>query len=315
MKKRLITSVFFTLALIVLFFSRLLTLYVFDLAIGALAVMACVEIARVMERSKKYTHIPIAGSIPAVMYIAFIVLKENALTWHYYIVALLGIMILYFMVVFLLTLILKKNTKEEMDKYGLKDVKPSIYAYEKSFNSLFLIFYPSVLFMSIIALNHLGELPVTAGLTVKTDSLVLFVLLLTFAVTIITDTMAYLVGSTLRGPKLCPRISPNKTISGAVGGLFGGVVGALVLYLIFTTNESFMTAFGAINAGVWHIVLLGVLGSLISQFGDLFASALKRHARVKDYGTIFPGHGGVMDRVDGLIFNAFLVLIVMLIII
>ena len=315
MKKRLITGVFFILALVVLFFSRLLTLYVFDLAIAGLAVMACVEIARALERSKKYTHIAIAGSIPAVMYIAFVILKERGLTWQYYVVTLLGILVFYFFVIFLLTLMLKKNTKNEMDKYGLKEVKTSVYAFEKAFNSLFLVFYPSILFMGLVALNHLAELPVMADITLKKDMLVLFTLLLAFVVTISTDTMAYLVGSTLRGPKLCPRISPNKTISGAVGGLFGGIVSALALYLIFTTNEAFMLIFGAIDASVWHIVLLGVLGSIITQAGDLIASALKRHARIKDYGTIFPGHGGVMDRVDGLIFNAFFILIVMLIII
>ena len=315
MKKRLITGVFFILALVVLFISRLLTLYVFDLAIAGLAVMACVEIARALERSKKYTHIAIAGSIPAVMYIVFIIFKEKQFTWQYYVVGLLGVLVLYFFVIFLLTLILKKNTSEEMEKYGLKGVKPSVYAFEKAFNSLFLVFYPSILFMGIVALNHLAELPVMTGIKLDTDAFVLFTLLLAFVVTISTDTMAYLVGSSLRGPKLCPRISPNKTISGAVGGLFGGIISALSLYLIFTTNEAFMLTFGAIGASVWHIVLLGVLGSVITQAGDLIASALKRHARIKDYGTIFPGHGGVMDRVDGLIFNALFILIVMLIII
>ncbi len=315
MKKRFITSIFITLGLIIAIASRELTLYVFDLVFAGLAVMACVEIARVMERFKSYTHIAIAGSIPAVMYIATIVLIKKQLTWQYYVVALLGILILYFFVVFLLTIFMKKTTSAEMDKYHLTDVTSTAYAYEKAFNSLFLVFYPSILFMALIMLNHFAELGSVVSLKINGDILSLFVLLLAIVVTVCTDTFAYLVGSSIRGPKLCPRISPNKTISGSVGGLFGGVVSALLLYLIFITNSGFITAYSAIGGKIWHIVLLGVLGSVISQCGDLVASALKRHARVKDYGTIFPGHGGVMDRVDALIFNAMFVLVFFLILV
>lgn len=315
MKKRLITSIFITLGLALAIASRELTLYVFDLMFAGLAVMACVEIARVMERFKKYTHIAIAGSIPAVMYIATVVLIKKHLTWQYYVVALLGIIILYFFTIFLLTMFMKKTTSDEMDKYHLTGVNRSAYAYEKAFNSLFLVFYPSLLFMALIMLNHFAEFGSVVSLKIDGDILSLFVLLLAIVVTVCTDTFAYLVGSSLRGPKLCPRISPNKTISGSVGGLFGGVVSALLLYLIFISNNNFVTAFGAIGGKVWHIVLLGVIGSIISQCGDLVASALKRHARVKDYGTIFPGHGGVMDRVDALIFNAMFVFVFFIILV
>ena len=63
----------------------------------------------------------------------------------------------------------------------------------------------------------------------------------------------------------------------------------------------------------WHFLIIGAIMAIVCQIGDIIASALKRSARVKDYGTIFPGHGGVMDRVDGLIFNALTVFICMLI--
>lgn len=315
MKKRLKTSIFITLGLAIAIVSRELTLYVFDLLFAGLAVMACVEIARVMERFKKYSHIAIAGSIPALMYLATLLLIKKQVSWQYYVVALFGIMILYFFVVFLLTMFMRKTTSNEMEKYHLTNVKTSAYAYEKAFNTLFLIFYPSILFMSLIMLNHFAEFKSVINVGSDASMLSLFVVLLAIVTTVCTDTFAYLVGSSLRGPKLCPRISPNKTISGSVGGLFGGVVSALLLYLIFITNNSFVTIYSAIGGKVWHIVLIGVLGSVISQCGDLIASALKRHARVKDYGTIFPGHGGVMDRVDALIFNATFVLLFFLILV
>ena len=113
---------------------------------------------------------------------------------------------------------------------------------------------------------------------------------LTFWVMIVTwstDIFAYFAGRSLGGPKLAPRISPNKTWA----GLFGGIVGAAVL--------------GA--AAAWYFDLgapffyLGGLMGVIAQGGDLYESWLKRRAGVKDSGTILPGHGGALDRLDGLL--------------
>ena len=123
----------------------------------------------------------------------------------------------------------------------------------------------------------------------------------------VTDTMAYIVGSRLKGPKLCPLISPNKTISGALGGLLFGSGISVALWAVFTTSTAFNYELGKIGGSWWVVLLLAVVGSVLTQVGDIVASALKRKSRVKDYGTIFPGHGGVMDRVDGIVFNAFFV--------
>lgn len=108
-----------------------------------------------------------------------------------------------------------------------------------------------------------------------------------------TDIGAYFVGRGVGGPKLAPLVSPNKTIAGALGGLGSAVIAALLVHLLFGVS-SWVAA-----------VVLAVLLSLLSQAGDLFESWLKRRAGVKDSGRVIPGHGGVMDRVDGLVFAAF----------
>lgn len=108
-----------------------------------------------------------------------------------------------------------------------------------------------------------------------------------------TDIGAYFVGRKIGGRKLAPSVSPNKTIAGAFGGLASAIVAALVIHLIF--------GIGSVGTAVGLAIGL----SALSQAGDLFESWIKRRAGVKDSSMIIPGHGGVMDRADGLVFAAF----------
>jgi len=131
----------------------------------------------------------------------------------------------------------------------------------------------------------------------------LLLLLYVFATAIGCDTLAYFVGSALGGPKLCPHISPKKTVSGAVGGLLGSVLFALLVDLGFRwLAADFMS-----GVPLWHALLLGLICGVAAQMGDLFASMLKRHCSVKDFGNIFPGHGGMMDRLDSVLFTSIIV--------
>ncbi len=114
-----------------------------------------------------------------------------------------------------------------------------------------------------------------------------------FAVVWATDILAYFVGRAIGGPKLAPPISPGKTWSGAIGGAVSAVIaGTLVHAAFFPLN------------GLWIPVIALVL-SVCSQIGDLFESFIKRRFGVKDSSRLIPGHGGVMDRVDGLVFACF----------
>ncbi|MBE7185541.1 MAG: phosphatidate cytidylyltransferase [Methylobacterium mesophilicum] len=113
-----------------------------------------------------------------------------------------------------------------------------------------------------------------------------------------TDSFAYFVGRTLGGPKLAPSISPGKTWSGAVGGVVCGAAAALLMAWLCGVIIDL------------RLVAVLLVGSVISEIGDLFESWVKRRRGVKDSSRLIPGHGGVMDRVDGLIVAAFWMLLV-----
>ncbi len=124
-------------------------------------------------------------------------------------------------------------------------------------------------------------------------------LLLIFVIAPCSDTMAYLVGMTYnkirkgQAKKLCPRLSPKKTIAGAIGGIIGGALGALIVYFICKPTVNFFSP-------VFLFIIVGLVSSVLTEIGDLFESYIKRKAGIKDSGKIMPGHGGILDRIDGM---------------
>ncbi len=107
------------------------------------------------------------------------------------------------------------------------------------------------------------------------------------------DTFAYYIGTAYGKRKLAPRISPNKTIEGTAGGFLGAIIVVVVAKYLYFHNFSILQA-----------VMAGITISLFAQVGDLFESLIKRAAGVKDSGTLIPGHGGALDRMDSLLFAA-----------
>ncbi len=123
----------------------------------------------------------------------------------------------------------------------------------------------------------------------------IYFILTPFVIAWSSDSLAYFVGMKLGKHKLCPSVSPKKTIEGALGGIAGGIIGTVIMCMVLRFGFHINIHFGM-------AAILGAVGSLISQVGDLSMSLIKRNFNVKDYGKIMPGHGGILDRFDSVIF-------------
>ena len=138
-------------------------------------------------------------------------------------------------------------------------------------------------------LSYLVALRLDAG-----RNWVFFALFTTFA----SDTAAFFIGRTLGRHHLAPRISPNKTWEGAIAGIFGAIIASLLLVLPSPLS---------VPIGYGQAILLGFLVSIFGQFGDLAESLLKRNTGVKESGNLVPGHGGILDRMDSVVFAGIVV--------
>ena len=149
------------------------------------------------------------------------------------------------------------------------------YNYEDAFYLIGIIVFLNYVFKCIIDIRNI--------------SFETFFYLLLIAVS--TDTFALLIGKSIGSHKLAPKISPNKTIEGSIGGTLMGMIIGTTYYGVMISNENIII-----------VILVTLLLSIIGQMGDLVKSSMKRCLKIKDFSNLIPGHGGVLDRLDSIIF-------------
>lgn len=256
MKTRIISAIIMIMVVIPLVLMGGLPFKVLAIALAILGLKELIDLR------KKESDIPIVMEVISYLFVIFLIAFGNnyyfidySLTYQIFIILFL---------VFLLPLVLINNN----EKYNIKDalyLMASTLFLAISFNTFILIENMGVVYIIYIAL-----------------------------ITVMTDTFAYAGGNLIGRHKLCPKISPNKTVEGAViGSLVGTIIPIMFYDLIITTNENILV-----------VVLITLLLSVIGQLGDLVFSSIKRYYKVKDYSNIIPGHGGILDRLDSLIFVA-----------
>ena len=258
-----------------------------DLVAVAICILGVYEMAQAFKKAE-YNAIKVSLTVGCVTIYPLILLFEKTLGKGE-----LGIIL---SLVFSLMIAISEFTL--IHKFELKDLLATV----------FILIYPLGIFATLVLINH--------------SNYGLLGIFLALLIPIMTDTMAYFVGITFKGKKLCPNISPKKTISGAIGGVLGGIIGAMLVFVLFDATGLFVNfnnvgllkltdSLGA-SAGIYAAV--GLVGGVLSELGDLGASWIKRKANIKDFGKIFPGHGGIMDRLDSIIFTLPVVLLLISII-
>ncbi len=298
MKKRLATGIVYVALLVGFFFLRRIDVRLFGVLIYAFSLIGTFEIARAFTKPVSQSgealepvaplcrSQQIALGVYAAAFVPLYYLCEQFAGAGWGLRALGGLLFVFALVN--LCLLVFDHTRAQLTGAGA---------------ALFSAVYPNALLAAMMLANDFAQASTLA-------------LLLIFVISPVADTFAFVVGSLVKGKKLCPNISPHKTISGAVGGVVFGTGASVLLYWLYTlTTDYVYTGVGAAWAGTpWVLfALAGLLCAVFTEFGDLVESIIKRKTGVKDMGKLLPGHGGVLDRIDGTLFASVFVWFVFII--
>lgn len=281
MKVRIISGVTFALLMVIVVW---LGDAVLAVAWCAVSVIAYIEMANAtnvsdidIQGKRKINLIETISIAGIVIYYAVVYLTQNALYEMLTIIFLL----IFTMMVYVFS----------FPKYKAEQIMHSFFAF---------VYGPVMISFSLMTRmmdNGNGELPYNVGF---------FAAWMIFISAWASDTCAYFVGVIFGRHKLAPVLSPKKSIEGAVGGVLGAAIAGGIYGKILEACEIFT------DEGIWIFALLGMCGSIVAQIGDLAASAIKRNFNIKDYGKCIPGHGGILDRFDSVIFTSPLIYVLAL---
>lgn len=314
MKQRVLTGLAMAFVVVVMFLTKIIieTPIIFDIFLVLIALVGAYEYSKILSKSGRNNHMYLIMAFPVLAYgllMLAILLGWSAIITIVSLISLIAILTITSVVI---TLISVASTENEMRLYKIRTSKLS-YAFQKAMNGILGYIYPSVLILLLVPVNHLADLSSVFGTLSNANLASIIFLAMCFLIPCICDTFAYFMGGLIGGKKLAPTISPKKTISGAVGGVVWTALLMIVLFLIFSSIPEFSAIFMELGLEWWAIGILAVIGAIVCIVGDLFESFMKRKADVKDSGEIFPGHGGMLDRIDGFLFITPIILVLLFI--
>lgn len=293
MKKRLPTSIvilIFTVGFVLL---RQFSNLFFDAFALTMMLGSVIEVVRVQKKQNKKIDAWLLYIVPLALFAIFAFAKGS-------LVISLVLALVIVSVLYLLTFEIFAYAKQRKSNESVPVEEINAHLFDRTKNTMMVFAYPILPLSFMFVLNHLSYQVGYMGIV------------LIFAIAMMTDTFAYLIGCALGKRRFIPEVSPKKSIAGVFGGFLGGILGASLVFVFFY----FTKWFDILNTisfakSIPAFVIIGIVGSFANQLGDLVASAYKRKAGIKDFSNIFPGHGGFMDRVDGMMFVSVVLYIVL----
>ena len=291
MLKRLITGIFIVAIVVGFIVLRMVHLAFFDAFVLLLMIIAGFEFINAKKASGQVLFERLIIFYPIPVFVGYCFTESILSALMIQLLSLVVILVVSVGIELIIYAVQRKNGGAPIETKDLLCVTK---------NTMSVILYPMSIISFMFMLNHFGY------------NLGYVLIILTFAVSMITDTFAYIFGMLFGRNKarFAPEISPKKSVVGAVAGLIGGFVSGIVCWLLFyhfNLLDANLSAVLSTATSLAMFSLIGILGSFATQFGDLLASAVKRQADIKDFGKLLPGHGGIMDRIDGSIFCAMVV--------
>jgi len=266
MKNRILTAgILVLIALPILFWSDTIVL---NITISLISAMSIFELLSATKYIKNHTLTVFSIIYSAVIPFIFCIPSEDRYSF-----------LIFFIFIFIISLFMLLLIKNK--KYRLEHISVAFLM-----SNLIPMFLSSLIVLRKMPENIIGD-----------QRMGFVMMFLPLVCVIITDTFALFTGMLFGKHKLAPSISPKKTVEGAIGGSIFGV-------LTFVGIAFLAEYFIGVNVNITVFAVAGLLTSVIGQFGDLYMSLIKRHCDLKDFGNLMPGHGGVLDRFDSLIFAA-----------
>ena len=284
MKKRLPTSIFILIFTIGFVLLRQFSNLFFDAFALVMMLGSVIEVVRVQKKQGKKIDAWLLYLVPLALFAIFAFAKGE-------LVLVLCLILAVVSVLYLLTFEIFAYAKQRKANESVSVEEINAHLFDRTKNTMMVFGYPILPLSFMFALNHMSYQIGYMGIV------------LIFAVAMMTDTFAYLIGCALGKRRFIPEVSPKKSIAGVFGGFLGGILGATLVFVFFYFTKWFnILNVVSLSKSIPAFVIIGVIGSFANQLGDLVASAYKRKAGIKDFSNIFPGHGGFMDRVDGMMF-------------
>ena len=263
---------------------------IFDVLIYGFAILGTFEMVRAMGKGLARTEKTIVFCF-AVICIPSCAISEYLYGYGIHVTA----VCFFALAIVLLSLLVFKNRESNLENIGTAFVSAV---------------YPTLLLCLLVLANHFAEQPLLgdkfiSGAGDLTDMLFNSDLAIAFIFVIspFADMLAFFTGLALKKKfpkKLAPKLSPNKTVVGFIGGLLGGAIGGAAIYFIYNAITG---SFSHMYIWLPIYIAVGVFAALATAFGDLVESCIKRQRGLKDMGDIMPGHGGILDRIDGTLFT------------